>query len=273
MFEDNYPEGLKRVFLIKGTGAGLFFPDLLGMCWFLLLVCLVCFWVECATRFFLSVSAAAPRMFPMAYNLIKHFLCEETRRKIIVLGSKSAFLFLCPHDTKHVCCLPNHTSILQCSTLILWCFNFNMDSVPNQWLFKKPSLHILFLTANWQEVLRTHIDPEQLPVVYGGTLTDPDGDPSCRTMVRGRNIREGRYPTAGPSFLNNHKLLCASLLLQIKYGGTVPRSYYVQDSVKVQYESSVTISRGSIFQLEYDVEAPSSLLRYKTTTKLRKRVN
>lgn len=55
------------------------------------------------------------------------------------------------------------------------------------------------------------------------------------------------------------------LLLQIKYGGTVPRSYYVQDSVKVQYDSSVTISRGSVFQLEYDVEAPSSLLRYKTT--------
>uniref|UniRef100_A0A8C4GIP9 SEC14-like protein 2 n=1 Tax=Dicentrarchus labrax TaxID=13489 RepID=A0A8C4GIP9_DICLA len=129
MFEENYPEGLKRVFLIK-----------------------------------------APKMFPMAYNLIKHFLCEETRRKIIVLGS------------------------------------------------------------NWQEVLRNHIDPDQLPVVYGGTLTDPDGDPRCRTML--------------------------------KYGGTVPRSYYVQDSVKVQYDNSVTISRGSIFQLEYDVSAPSSLLRW-----------
>ncbi|XP_029371929.1 SEC14-like protein 2 isoform X1 [Echeneis naucrates] len=128
MFEENYPEGLKRVFLIK-----------------------------------------APKMFPMAYNLIKHFLCEETRRKIMVLGS------------------------------------------------------------NWQEVLRTHIDPEQLPVVYGGTLTDPDGDPRCRTMI--------------------------------KYGGTVPRSYYVQDSVKVQYDSSVTISRGSVFQLECDVPAPGSLLR------------
>uniref|UniRef100_A0A3P8SLK5 SEC14-like lipid binding 7 n=1 Tax=Amphiprion percula TaxID=161767 RepID=A0A3P8SLK5_AMPPE len=125
MFEDNYPEGLKRVFLIK------------------------------------------PKMFPMAYNLIKHFLCEETRRKIIVLG-------------------------------------------------------------NWQDVLHKHIDPEQLPVVYGGTLTDPDGDPRCRTMI--------------------------------KYGGTVPRSYYVQDSVKVQYDSSVTISRGSVFQLEYDVTAASSLL-------------
>ncbi|XP_070781153.1 SEC14-like protein 2 isoform X2 [Enoplosus armatus] len=129
MFEENYPEGLKRVFLIK-----------------------------------------APKMFPMAYNLIKHFLCEETRRKIIILG------------------------------------------------------------GNWQEVLRKHIDPDQLPVVYGGTLTDPDGDPRCRTML--------------------------------KYGGTVPRSYYVQDSVKVQYDSSVTVSRGSTFQLEYDVTAASSLLRW-----------
>lgn len=28
-------------------------------------------------------------MFPMAYNLIKRFLCEETRQKIIVLGSET----------------------------------------------------------------------------------------------------------------------------------------------------------------------------------------
>lgn len=53
---------------------------------------------------------------------------------------------------------------------------------------------------------------------------------------------------------------CVSLL-QIKYGGMVPKSYYVQDSVKIEYDSSVTISRGSVFQLEYDVTAPSSLLR------------
>uniref|UniRef100_A0A3Q0ST57 SEC14-like lipid binding 7 n=1 Tax=Amphilophus citrinellus TaxID=61819 RepID=A0A3Q0ST57_AMPCI len=129
MFEDNYPEGLKRVFLIR-----------------------------------------APKIFPVAYNLIKHFLCEETRRKIIVLGS------------------------------------------------------------NWQEVLREHIDPEQLPVVYGGTLTDPDGDPRCRTMIN--------------------------------FGGTVPKFYYVQDSVKVQYDKSVTISRGSVLQLEYDVTAAGSILRW-----------
>ncbi|KAM9306367.1 SEC14-like protein 2 [Pholidichthys leucotaenia] len=133
MFENHYPEGLKRLFIIK-----------------------------------------APRLFPMAYNLIKHFICEETQRKIIVVGS------------------------------------------------------------NWQEMLRKHIDPDQLPVIYGGTLTDPDGDPRCRTMIN--------------------------------YGGTVPRSYYVQDSEKIQYDNSVTISRGSTFQLEYDVAAPSSLLRYQFTS-------
>ncbi|XP_023840195.1 SEC14-like protein 2 isoform X2 [Salvelinus sp. IW2-2015] len=130
MFEENYPEGLKRVFLIK-----------------------------------------TPKLFPMAYNLVKQFLSEETRHKIIILGS------------------------------------------------------------NWQEVLLKHIDPEQLPVAYGGTLTDPDGDPRCRTMIN--------------------------------YGGTVPRSYYVQDNmVKVQYDNSVTISRGSAFTLEYDITTPSSILRW-----------
>ncbi|XP_061886743.1 SEC14-like protein 2 [Entelurus aequoreus] len=129
MFEENYPEGLKKVFLIK-----------------------------------------APILFPMAYNLIKHFLCEETRRKLAVLG------------------------------------------------------------GNWQEVLRKHVDAEQLPVAYGGTRTDPDGDPLCRTMIT--------------------------------YGGTVPRSYYVRDSVQVRYDTSVTISRGAVLQLNYDVGAPCSLLRW-----------
>lgn len=129
MFEDNYPEGLKRVFLIK-----------------------------------------APAIFPMAYNLIKHFLCEETRHKIVILGS------------------------------------------------------------NWKDVLRKNIDPEQLPVVYGGTLTDPDGDPRCRTMIN--------------------------------YGGTVPKSYYIRESVKVDYDSTVTISRGSMFQVDLEITAPSSLLRW-----------
>ncbi|CAL8318321.1 unnamed protein product [Lota lota] len=129
MFEENYPEGLKRVFLIK-----------------------------------------APKMFPMAYNLIKHFLCEETKRKIMVLG------------------------------------------------------------GNWQEELQKHVDKEQLPVIYGGSLTDPDGDPHCRTMIN--------------------------------YGGPVPKSYYVRDSLKVTYDTSVSIGRGSVFDLDYDITAPGSILRW-----------
>uniref|UniRef100_A0A8C5CPV5 SEC14-like protein 2 n=1 Tax=Gadus morhua TaxID=8049 RepID=A0A8C5CPV5_GADMO len=129
MFEENYPEGLKRVFLIK-----------------------------------------APMMFPMAYNLIKHFLCEETKRKIMVLG------------------------------------------------------------GNWQEELQKHINKDQLPVIYGGSLTDTDGDPRCRTMIN--------------------------------YGGPVPKSYYVRDSLKVTYDTSVSISRGSVFDLEYNITVPGSILRW-----------
>jgi len=49
---------------------------------------------------------------------------------------------------------------------------------------------------------------------------------------------------------------------QINYGGTVPKSYYVRESLKVTYDTSVSISRGSVFDLEYDITAPSSVLRY-----------
>ncbi|KAI5624365.1 SEC14-like protein 2, partial [Silurus asotus] len=133
MFEENYPEGLKRVLLIK-----------------------------------------APKLFPIAYNLIKPFLCEETRRKIIIVGS------------------------------------------------------------NWKEVLQKYVVPDQLPVVYGGTLTDPNGNPYCKTMIN--------------------------------YGGVVPKSYYIKDSVDVQYEKCVTISRGSDHQLECEVLVPNCLLRWQFTS-------
>ncbi|XP_017344731.2 SEC14-like protein 2 isoform X1 [Ictalurus punctatus] len=129
MFEENYPEGLKRILLIK-----------------------------------------APKIFPIAYNLIKPFLCEETRQKIVIIGS------------------------------------------------------------NWKEVLQKYIASDQLPVVYGGTLTDPNGNPYCKTMI--------------------------------KYGGVVPKSYYIKYSVDVQYEKCITISRGSDHQLEYEVLVPNCLLRW-----------
>ncbi|XP_054851887.1 SEC14-like protein 2 [Eublepharis macularius] len=129
MFEENYPESLRRIFVIK-----------------------------------------APRLFPVAYNLVKHLLSEDTRNKIVILGS------------------------------------------------------------NWKEVLRKHIDPDQIPVEYGGTLTDPDGDPKCRT--------------------------------KLNYGGDVPKKYYVQDQLKQQYDHSVIVNRGSSHQVEYEILFPGCVLRW-----------
>ncbi|NXQ39592.1 S14L2 protein, partial [Catharus fuscescens] len=123
MFEENYPESLKSLFIVK-----------------------------------------APKLFPVAYNLVKHFLSEDTRKKVVVLGS------------------------------------------------------------NWKEVLQKHIDPAQIPVEYGGTLTDPDGDPKCSS--------------------------------KINYGGDVPQHYYVRDQLAQKYEHSVVVNRGSSHQVEYEILFP-----------------
>uniref|UniRef100_G3TM50 SEC14 like lipid binding 2 n=1 Tax=Loxodonta africana TaxID=9785 RepID=G3TM50_LOXAF len=61
MFEENYPETLKRLFVVK-----------------------------------------APKLFPVAYNLIKPFLSEDTRKKIMVLGGEWSRLLL--HT---MICVPN----------------------------------------------------------------------------------------------------------------------------------------------------------------------
>ena len=40
-----------------------------------------------------------------------------------------------------------------------------------------------FPTENWKRTLLEVIDADQLPVHWGGTATDPDGDPYCRSKV------------------------------------------------------------------------------------------
>ena len=35
----------------------------------------------------------------------------------------------------------------------------------------------------WTAALLEEIDADQLPAYYGGTLTDPDGDPKCSSLV------------------------------------------------------------------------------------------
>ena len=41
-------------------------------------------------------------------------------------------------------------------------------------------------SMQWKAALLTDIDPDQLPVAYGGTMTDPDGNPNCITKVINR---------------------------------------------------------------------------------------
>lgn len=54
-----------------------------------------------------------------------------------------------------------------------------------------------------------------------------------------------------------HLVLC----LQINYGGEIPKSMYVRDQVKTQYEHSVQINRGSSHQVEYEILFPGCVLR------------
>ena len=35
----------------------------------------------------------------------------------------------------------------------------------------------------WKSALLEEIDADQLPVIYGGTMTGPDGDPRCLHLV------------------------------------------------------------------------------------------
>lgn len=35
----------------------------------------------------------------------------------------------------------------------------------------------------WKDALLEEIDADQLPAHYGGTMTDPDGNPFCLTKV------------------------------------------------------------------------------------------
>uniref|UniRef100_A0A2K5H8J7 GOLD domain-containing protein n=1 Tax=Colobus angolensis palliatus TaxID=336983 RepID=A0A2K5H8J7_COLAP len=89
---------------------------------------------------------------------------------------------------------------------------------------------IPLLPDNWKEGLLKLISPEELPAQFGGTLTDPDGNPKCLT--------------------------------KINYGGEIPKSMYVRDQVKTQYEHSVQINRGSSHQVEYEILFPGCVLRW-----------
>ncbi|XP_058388279.1 SEC14-like protein 4 [Diceros bicornis minor] len=120
------------------------------------------------------IAIRAPKLFPVAFNLVKSFLSEETRRKIVILG------------------------------------------------------------GNWKQELTKFISSDQLPVEFGGTMTDPDGNPKC------------------PSKIN--------------HGGEVPKSYYLHNQVRPQYEHTATVARDSFLRVETEVLFPGCVLRWQFTS-------
>ncbi|KAI9561268.1 hypothetical protein GHT06_012224 [Daphnia sinensis] len=104
----------------------------------------------------------------------------------------------------------------------------------------KPFLHQVTLDKisvfgcdkdEWSAALLKEIDADQLPVYYGGTMTDPNGDPKCSSK------------------------LCM--------GGQVPQSYYlkVMKPIPKNYMTSLTLSRGSKTKLEYKIMQANSMLK------------
>nr|XP_044988653.1 SEC14-like protein 4 isoform X2 [Jaculus jaculus] len=116
------------------------------------------------------VVVRAPKLFPVAFNLVKSFMSVETQKKILILG------------------------------------------------------------GNWKQELSKLISSDQLPVEFGGTMTDPDGNPKCLT--------------------------------KINYGGEVPKSYHQGRQESLQYEHTAPVGRGSTQQVEQEILFPGCVLRW-----------
>ncbi|CAG2186897.1 Retinal-binding protein [Mytilus edulis] len=93
---------------------------------------------------------------------------------------------------------------------------------------------LLVINGNYQETLKKYIDDEYLPMCYGGTLTDPDGNPRCTTKI------------------------CQ--------GGTVPEEYYTLNTDYIERMENATIPKGDKLSKEYIVDISGSALRWEFMT-------
>lgn len=88
--------------------------------------------------------------------------------------------------------------------------------------------------SNYKEHLLKDIDVDQLPVHWGGTAKDPDGDVHCKSKI------------------------CL--------GGTIPDKYYRMNMLSENNDMSkfktATVPKGSTLQLDYPITVPKSLLRW-----------
>ncbi|KFM60422.1 SEC14-like protein 2, partial [Stegodyphus mimosarum] len=97
----------------------------------------------------------------------------------------------------------------------------------------------IFGRDGWKEALLKNIDADVLPAFLGGTRTDPDGNPACKTFIN--------------------------------YGGLVPEHYYIRRSSK-QFSQlpgikKYTITRMSKIELIMTVTEPGSYIEWEFETK------
>jgi len=88
--------------------------------------------------------------------------------------------------------------------------------------------------THWRDAILQDVDADQFPAHYGGSLSDPDGDPRCVTMM------------------NN-------------MGGIVPKSWYFSDASNKKNNSNkknLLVSYAGKEKLEVDVKVPGSSIRW-----------
>jgi len=88
--------------------------------------------------------------------------------------------------------------------------------------------------SNWKEYLQKHIEPDQIPVYYGGTAVDESGSEKCEQ--------------------------------HIGYGGEVPTSFYTSEKVKQAEFKSTVIKAGNKIEIEVEVSQSGSKLNYQFVT-------
>ncbi|XP_060563031.1 retinal-binding protein-like isoform X3 [Ruditapes philippinarum] len=93
-------------------------------------------------------------------------------------------------------------------------------------------IHVL--GATYTDTLLQYIDADQLPAFLGGTLTDPDGNKRCVTMIN--------------------------------QGGEVPEKYFLDIKELYEHMKTATITRGDKLELEYQIDKPDSILRWEFKT-------
>lgn len=184
MFEENYPEGLKRVLIIKGMYRNVFLKSEGFFNWLnnvklcvwdfctLLYVLWSQRWVNDKVFYFLLGFDLICWLFLSYFlQLLKSFPLLTTwssRLCVKILGERSSSLAVC---------------LLHFIFLFMHCICYLLCRDRNRYKGKSGKKWFYPPTANWKEVLQKHVAPEQLPVVYGGTMTDPDGNPYCKSVV------------------------------------------------------------------------------------------